>query len=146
MKISIASDHAGFEIKNVLIDYLNSEKIQFVDFGTTRKESCDYPDFAFKVAENVRNRVTDLGILICTTGIGMTIAANKVKGIRAALLLNLNAAELAKAHNNANVICFSAKSPKKQILKMFEIFLKTKFEAGRHERRIKKIMDYEKKL
>lgn len=146
MKISIGADHGGSVIKNHLIEYITSKKIQLIDFGSIGEDSSDYPDFAFKVAESVKNKITDIGILVCATGLGMFIAANKVKGIRAALLTDVASAKAAKAHTDANVICFSGSNSKNSVLKMLEAFLKAKFEGGRHEKRINKIKDYENRV
>ena len=108
MKISIGSDHAGFKLKEALVAYL-AKKHQVLDMGTYSDDSVDYPDYAFTVSKQVADREVDFGILICYTGIGMSISANKVKGIRAALVLNVESTKLTREHNNANVLCLAVK-------------------------------------
>lgn len=145
MKIAIACDHAGLEMKEHLMDYLNQKKIEFKDFGTDSAESCDYPDFAKAVAKNVAGKKADYGILICGTGIGMSMAANKVKGIRAATVHNEFTAQAAKEHNNANIICLGARVlDKHKAEKILDSFFSAKFlgntkEGKRHKRRVEKI-------
>ncbi len=141
--LSIASDHGGFELKSQLIKAL-SEKFDFIDQGPADTTSVDYPDYALKVCNDVNQKKCDIGVLICTSGIGMSIAANKVRGIRAALCLSEDAGKFSRLHNNANVICMGAKylSPD-QAAKILETFASTDFEAGRHERRVDKFMAFE---
>ncbi|HCJ12212.1 MAG: ribose 5-phosphate isomerase B [Verrucomicrobia bacterium GWF2_51_19] len=138
MKISIGSDHGAFELKQHLIEHL-SQHATVLDRGTYSKESVDYPDFAHKVAEDVVSGKADRGILICQTGIGMSIAANKVNGVRAALVTNADAAAFCRLHNDANVLCLGAKytSPT-DALAWAQTFLTTEFEGGRHIRRVQK--------
>ena len=139
-KICIASDHAGFRLKEETKDFLVSKNISIIDLGPINDNSVDYPDFAKKVSNRVRSKKSDIGILICGSGTGMAISANKSKGIRAALCYNLKSARLSRQHNNANIIALGARLTKKSLsLKLVELFLKTKFEGGRHLKRIKKI-------
>lgn len=138
MKIAIASDHGGYELKSYIIkQYANSE-YQFTDLGTHNEESCDYPLIADKMADYIVNKKADLGILVCGSGIGISIAANRHKGIRAALLYNEQVAALAKEHNNANVAVFGGRTQsKEEVMKYLDIFLNTEFSNGeRHLRRI----------
>lgn len=145
MKISIGSDHRGFQLKNSLKTWLESEGQQVFDAGTDNPESVDYTDFALKVAIMVGEGRSDLGILICGTGIGMSMAANKVKGIRAARVCTEKDAEMTKRHNNANVLCFGADTgvDKELARRMVEVWMSNEFEGGRHDRRIGKISRYE---
>ncbi len=145
MKIVIGSDHRGFKLKEYIKKILKEKGYEVNDIGGFSEESSDYPDFALKVGEEIKEGRANFGILICMTGIGMEIAANKVKGIRAALCRDEEDAYLARSHNNANVLTLGAKNIKdeKEIEKIVIKFLETPFEGGRHERRIKKIIDYE---
>lgn len=140
MKIYIASDHSGVDLKAKLIDHLKSKNIQMFDLGTNTLESVDYPDYANDVSHHVTDDVEALGILICGTGIGMSIAANKVKGIRAALIYDQETAMLAKAHNHANIICLGArKTSTLEAILCVDTFLETHVEE-RHLKRINKII------
>lgn len=140
MKISIGSDHAGLELKNTLAEYLRSRGIEVVDQGPYTKDSVDYPDFAHAVAGDVASGRSDFGVLVCWTGVGISIAANKVPGIRAANCYNAEMAALCRQHNNANIICFGQKFIAPDDAKAWlDIFLKTDFEGGRHARRVGKI-------
>ena len=137
MNIAIASDHGGFELKGQLIEYYAKKGIVLQDLGTHSTESCDYPLIARKMTNAVLNREADLGILICGTGIGISIAANRVKGIRAALLYNAEVARLAKQHNNANIVVFGGRTQKfEDVVSYLDVFLNAEFEGGRHLRRI----------
>ncbi|MFH1540343.1 MAG: ribose 5-phosphate isomerase B [Elusimicrobiota bacterium] len=138
MKIAIGSDHRGFKYKEKLIKFL-SKNYEIKDFGTFSEESCGYPDYAYKVAKAVTSKKFDKGILICGSGVGIGIAANKVKGIRAALGYSEKAAEFSVRHLNANIICFSEDFPIVTIKKAIKKFFSAKFEGGRHLRRIQKI-------
>ena len=139
-KICIASDHAGFNLKETVKDYLINKNISIIDLGPSNSSSVDYPTFAQKVSKRVKAKKSDIGILICGSGTGMSISANKIKGIRAAVCYNIKSTRLSREHNNANIICIGARFTKKiEALKLINIFLKTKFEAGRHLRRINKI-------
>ena len=140
MKIAIASDHAGFKVKEELKKLLTSMGYEIKDFGTFSEESCDYPDFAFKAATAVSKGEAENGILICGTGIGMSIVANKIKGRRAALCWSKETAELSKKHNNANILCLGARVlSMEEIKEITKVWLSTNFEGGRHERRVRKI-------
>lgn len=137
MKLSIGSDHGGFLLKQQVIDYLKKQNHEVIDYGCNSLDSCDYPIFAKEVAKDVSLEKVDFGILICTTGIGMSITANKFKGVRAALVTNLESAKLTRMHNNSNVICLGAKfTPYEDAIEFIDAFLNEKFEGGRHERRV----------
>ena len=139
-RICIASDLAGFKLKEETKDFLVSKNISIIDLGPINDNSVDYPDFAKKVSSRVRSKKSDIGILICGSGTGMAISANKSKGIRAALCYNLKSARLSRQHNNANIMCLGSRfTGKNSALRLISTFLKTKFEGGRHLRRIKKI-------
>ena len=139
-KICIASDHAGYRLKEVIKDYLIKNNISVIDLGPENKKSVDYPDFARKVSFRVKTKKSDVGILICGSGTGMAISANKIKGIRAAVCYNLKSTRLSRLHNNANIISLGSRLTKKRLaLKLVSTFLNTKFEGGRHLRRVKKI-------
>lgn len=145
MKIGIANDHRGVEIKNKIINFLEEKGYVVIDYGTNTEESVDYPEYAFKVSKAVINKEIDLGILFCGTGIGMSIAANKVKGIRCAKIDNDDDAFFAKCHNQANVIAFGMNSNSlERIKEMITIFLNAKIDSdSRHQRRIELIDTYE---
>lgn len=140
MKIAIASDHAGFELKTKIKNFLEQSGLSVDDFGTFKTESADYPDYGILAARAVANEKADRGILVCGTGIGMSIVANKTKGIRAALCHSKETAELSRRHNDANVLTLGGRILDHQLaLEMVEIWLKTPFEGDRHLRRVKKI-------
>lgn len=146
MKIAIGCDHGGIVLKDGILKYLEDKKIEYVDCGTNSEESCDYPDFAQKVGELVASGKCDKGIVLCGTGIGISIAANKVKGIRAALCHNKFTAEMCAKHNNANIIALGGRVLKPaEAVKLVDIWLNSEFEGGRHKRRVDKIMAIEKK-
>jgi RpiB/LacA/LacB family sugar-phosphate isomerase len=137
---ALGADHAGFELKEALKEHLRKHDVSVSDFGTYSKEAVDYTDYAQAVANSVARRQAEFGLLICTTGIGMSIAANKVPGIRAALVGDNDSATLARRHNDANVLCLAAKTtPLESAKAIVDAFLAAKFEGGRHERRIKKM-------
>lgn len=139
MKISIGCDHGGFNLKQQIVQYLN-KNYEVIDYGCYNLDSCDYPVYAKKVANDVSNKQCEFGILICTTGIGMSICANKFKGVRAALVTNIESAHLTRMHNNSNIICLSAKfTPYEEAIKYVDAFLNEKFEGGRHQRRVEQI-------
>ena len=139
-KICIASDHAGFNLKEYIKDYLINKNISIFDLGPYDNQSVDYPDFAKKLANRIRAEKSEVGILVCGSGTGMAISANKIKSIRAAVCYNIKSTRLSRQHNNANIIALGARLTKKSLsLKLVEIFLKTKFEGGRHLKRVKKI-------
>jgi len=145
MKIAIGSDHAGFELKETIKVFLKEKGIEVKDFGTHSEERVDYPDYAIPLAESVANGEEDFGILICGTGIGMSIAANKVKGIRASLCSDVYSAHSAREHNNANVLCLGGRVLGKELAKeIVDKWLSSSFLEGRHKRRVDKIMNYEK--
>lgn len=147
MKIVIGSDHGGYELKNRLVEYLKGEKYDVDDLGTHSKESCDYPLIGFEVAKAVGEGRADRGILICKTGVGMAIIANKVHGVRAAACYDKEMAKSAREHNGCNVIVFAASySDFKQALEMLKIWLITEPLGDRHDRRVKQIKDIESKL
>jgi len=140
MKIALGSDHAGFKLKERIKKFLEKKEIDFKDFGCFSEESCDYPDIAKPVALSVASGDFQLGILICGTGIGMSMAANKIKGIRAGLCLTSKMARLTREHNDANILCLGARLMTiKEALKILAVFLRTDFLAGRHLRRVNKI-------
>ena len=144
IKIAIGSDHAGFDAKSERIEFLQEKDYEVWDCGTFSKDSCDYPEFGKKVAVAVAKGEAEYGVLVCSTGIGISISANKVKGIRCALCVNEFTAEMCRRHNNANVIAFGANVVSVVEMKaMLEKFLTTQFEGGRHERRVNKLMAIE---
>ncbi len=139
-KIFISSDHAGFRLKEMIKSYLSKKKINFQDLGPDNDTKVDYPDYAHKVAKKVKTSKKNVGILICGSGMGMNIAANKHKNIRAAQCFNLKSTKLSRLHNDANIITLGSRLlSKKNALSCINVFLNTKFEGGRHLRRIKKI-------
>lgn len=140
MIISIASDHGGFELKEHLKAYLEKDSYTIIDEGTFSEDSVDYPDFAKKTALDILSGKAEKGIIICGTGIGVTIAANRFKGIRAALVHNEDYAKLSREHNNANIITLGGRFLKKaEAEKIVDIFLSTEFLGGRHQSRIDKL-------
>ena len=142
--IAIGCDHGGYEIKNAVIDYFNENRIEYTDYGCYSTESVDYPVFAYKVAEAVANKSASLGIICCGTGIGVSMAANKVKGIRAAVCCDEFCAEMTRRHNNANILCMGGRViDNKKAVKLADIFINTDFEGGRHEKRVNMITDIE---
>jgi ribose 5-phosphate isomerase B len=147
MKIAIASDHAGFEEKERLKPLLNELGIEFEDLGTVSTESVDYPDYARKVAEKVAQGKVDQGLLVCGSGTGMAIAANKVPGVRAAVAWSEEIARLAREHNDANVLALGARTtPIDQLPGIVRAWFGAKFDVGRHERRVEKIREIEQKV
>ena len=139
-KIFISSDHAGFELKENIKKYLKKKKIDFKDIGPMNNKSVDYPDYAHKVAQRVKMNKKNVGILVCGSGTGMNIAANKHKNIRAAQCFNLKSTKLSRLHNDANIITLGSRlTTKKNALRFVDLFLSTEFEGGRHLKRIKKI-------
>lgn len=140
MKIVIGSDHAGFEMKQILIEYLKSKNVSVNDKGTYSAERADYPDYGHAVANAIINKEADFGIVLCGSGIGISIAANRHKGIRAALCWNSEIAALARQHNDANVLALPARFiSKEEAFKCIDVFLSEKFEGGRHRERVEKI-------
>ena len=144
MKIAIAADHAGFALKEKLKQRLAAQGHVLVDSGTDSTESCDYPDFARPVAGQVAQKQVDRGILVCSTGIGMAIAANKISGVRAAPAQSEDEVRLTREHNDANVLTLGARYlDEEQAARLVEIFLDTQFQGGRHARRLSKIEQLE---
>ncbi|RAP33185.1 ribose 5-phosphate isomerase B [Candidatus Marinamargulisbacteria bacterium SCGC AG-439-L15] len=138
--ISVGSDHGGFPLKSVIVDHLESLGHRVTDEGTHDETSVDYPDFADKVTAAITSNTADLGVLICGTGIGISIKANRQKGIRAALVYNALTAKMAKAHNNANILCLGARTTDPETAKhLVETWLSTEFEGDRHQRRLDKL-------
>ena len=138
-KIFIASDHAGYSLKKSIISKF-SKLQKIIDLGTYSQESVDYPDYAKKIARRIASKKSEVGILICGSGTGMAISANKTKGIRAAVCYNIKSTRLSRQHNNANIIALGSRLiKKKEAMKLIKIFLNTKFQGGRHLRRVKKI-------
>ena len=146
MHIAIGCDHRGLDLKQSVIKLIAEAEHSYNDFGCYTGDSVDYPDIAKKVAEAVARGDFNCGILICGAGVGMSIAANKVKGIRAALCHNTFAAFRARRHNDANILCLAAEGEKESMPEIIMTFLTTDFEGGRHQRRLDKITDMEEKL
>jgi len=139
-KVCIASDHGGYKLKEAIKDLLVDKNISILDLGPYNKRTVDYPDFAKKLSNRIKAKKSDIGILVCGSGTGMAISANKIKTIRAAVCYNLRSTILSRQHNNANIIALGARLTKKSLaLKLVKVFLKTKFEGGRHLKRVKKI-------
>ena len=139
-KISISSDHAGFELKESIKKFLIKKKFLVLDLGPIDDRSVDYPDYAKKLAKNIISKKSDTGILVCGSGIGMAMSANRFKKIRAAVCYNAKSTKLSRSHNNANIIAIGSRLINKNLaFKLVMIFLKTKFDGGRHKRRINKI-------
>ena len=144
MKLALGCDHGGFPLMEAVRRYLSEKHIEVEDFGCFSTESVDYAPIAAKTARAVAEGQTDYGVLICTTGLGVSMAANKVKGIRAAVCTNELSAEMTRRHNNANVLCMGARMvDESAALRMLDIFLGTPFEGGRHQRRIDQIAQIE---
>ena len=144
MTVYIGSDHGGTELKQAIIDRLSAQGVNVVNVGTDSLLSCDYPDFGFKVAEAVANGKAEYGIVICKTGVGMSIVANKVKGVRCGLCLNTDMARLCRQHNNANCLSLGAGNTDiPTALAIVDAFLAAEFEGGRHAGRVGKITAYE---
>ena len=139
-KVSLASDHAGFNLKEKIKKFLIKKKIKVVDLGPKNNNSVDYPDYAKKVAKNVSYKKSNIGILVCGSGTGMAMSANKAKKIRAAVCYNKASTRLSRQHNNANIMALGARLTKKSdVIKLVNVFLNTKFEGGRHLRRVNKV-------
>ena len=139
-KIYISSDHAGFKLKEEIKSHLSKKNISFKDMGPFNDDRVDYPDYAHKVARKVKTNKSNVGILVCGSGMGMNIAANRHKNIRAAQCFNLKSTKLSRLHNDANIITLGSRLLNKKLaLNCVNTFLNTKFEGGRHSRRIKKI-------
>lgn len=140
MIISLSADHAGLEYKNLIKEYLTSKGIEVIDRGTYSKDSVDYPDYVRLSAVDVAEHKADLGIGVCNSGIGVSIAANKVRGVRAALVLNSEMAGLSRSHNDANFLALSQKFINKdELFSIIDSWLSSQFEGGRHQRRVDKL-------
>lgn len=140
MRIAIGNDHAGTEYKFAIVKHLESKGITIINYGTNSKDSVDYPDFVHPVADDVENNKVDYGILICGSGNGVSMTANKHQGVRAALCWNKEITALARQHNNANILSIPARyTAMQQVLEMVDTFLQTPFEGGRHQTRVDKI-------
>lgn len=147
MKVVLSSDHRGYKLKDSLKKFLEERKIEFLDVGTFSADSVDYPDFAMLAAEKVSHGDYDRGILICGSGIGMCIVANKFPGVRAAVCHDVSAAEMSRKHNDSNMLGLGADVINEELArKILHVWLETKFEGGRHLRRIQKISDIESRL
>ena len=146
MKIAIGNDHTAVDLKNTISDYLKELGYEVINLGTDSRESCDYPVYGEKVGRAVADGQADLGIAICGTGVGISLAANKVKGIRACVCSEPYTAKLSRMHNNSNVLAFGARVVGDELAKMIvKVWLDTEFEGGRHQRRVDMIMEIEKK-
>ncbi len=144
MRIVLGSDHGGYETKLAAIEYLKENNIEYVDLGCYSLDSVDYPNYGIKVGEAVRDNEDTVGIVVCTTGIGISISANKVKGIRCALCFNEKVAMMTRLHNNSNVLALpGAYLSKEETKNIVKTFLNTEFEGGRHSRRVDIISDYD---
>ncbi len=145
MKIAVGCDHGGLEHKNAIAEHLKSEGFEVEDFGIYENKSVDYPEIALKVAYSIKNGENELGILVCGTGIGMSLAANKVNGIRAAACSEHFSAKYTRLHNNSNILCLGGRVIGiGTALELCDIFVNTEFEGGRHQRRIDMITEIEK--
>ena len=144
MKIAIGNDHTAVDLKNVILDYLVSLGYEVINLGTDSRESCDYPVYGEKVGRAVVDGLADLGIAICGTGVGISLAANKVKGIRAAVCSEHYSAKYTRLHNDANILCLGGRVIGEELAKeLVDVFLNTEFEGGRHSRRVNYISDIE---
>ena len=147
MKIAIGCDHGGLEHKNAIAEFLKTKGFEVSDFGIYEQVSVDYPDIAVKVCESIKSGESELGILVCGTGIGMSMAANKVKGIRAAACSDHFSAKYTRLHNNANILCLGGRVVGVgTAIELADIFVNTEFEGGRHQTRIDKVMSIEKDI
>lgn len=146
MKIALASDHGGFEFKVRLKQWLKDKNIECQDFGTNSKKSCDYPDFGIPAAESVANKKNEYAILICNNGIGMSILANKIKYIKAAVVYNEETAKQTREHHDSNVLCLGGQEfDKDTLLRFVKIWLESDFKGERHKRRISKVENLDEK-
>ena len=137
MNIALGSDHAGYQLKNIVKEALNQNGLSFTDFGTFKLEAGDYPEFAFKVANAIIKEECDRGILICATGISMCMSANKMKGIRASMAYDEETAKLSRLHNDSNILCLGARQlTENEAIDIINIWLHTTFEGGRHQKRL----------
>lgn len=146
MKVAIGNDHSAVELKEIIADYVRELGHEVVNLGTDSTQSCDYPLYGEKVGRAVVSGEADLGIAICGTGLGISLAANKVKGVRACVCSEPYTARMSRLHNNANVLCFGARVVGSELAKMItQVWLETEFEGGRHQRRVDQIMEIEGK-
>ena len=146
MRIGIGNDHSALELKAEIIEFLKEKGHEVVDFGTDSSESCDYPKYGEAVVRAVVAKEVDCGILICGTGLGISLAANKVKGVRAVVCSEPFTAKMSRAHNNCNVLAFGARVVGAELAKMIvDVWLNTEFEGGRHQRRVDMIMEIEER-
>ncbi len=146
MKIGLAADHRGFQLKEYLKEELVKRNYEIIDFGTNSEESTDYPDYAFLLGENIKNHQVDYGVAICGSGIGISIACNKVKTVRCAKVDNVEEAKITRIDNNSNIVAFSEKIEKEEALNIVLTFISTPFsELEKHHRRVNKILEYEEK-
>lgn len=146
MRIGIGNDHSALELKAEIIEFLKEKGHEVVDFGTDSSESCDYPKYGEAVGRAVAAKEVDCGILICGTGLGISLAANKVKGVRAAVCSEPFTAKMSRAHNDCNVLAFGARVVGAELAKMIvDVWLNTEFEGGRHQKRVDMIMEIEEK-
>jgi ribose 5-phosphate isomerase B len=137
LSLAVASDHGGFAFKEKLKTWLKENGLRFTDFGTDSPDSCDYPDFGLPAAKSVSERKHDLGILVCNNGIGMSILANKITGIKAALVYSESSAQATKEHHNSNILCLGGQEfTHEKLLRFVELWLKSEFQGGRHQKRI----------
>lgn len=144
MKIGMANDHRGYELKTYLKEKLTEQGYEIVDYGTFSEESVDYPDFAFELSKNVVEKNVDYGVAICGSGIGISIACNKVNGIRCAKVSNVEEAKYTRIDNNANIVAFGEKMPKEEALKIIDTFVNTEYSnLEKHNKRLEKIRKYE---
>ncbi len=145
--IAVGSDHGGVELKRTIIEWLRSQKIEVQDFGTEGPESVDYPDFAREVALRLSRGEAERGVLVCTTGVGMSIVANKYPGVRAALVYDVDSARVSREHNDANILVLSgAKTDPRLAKAILNVWFSTRFAGGRHQRRVDKISAIEREL
>lgn len=144
MKIGLASDHGGYELKEHIREHLEKKGIEYIDYGTNSEESVDYPDYGRKAGEAIMSGEVDRAIVVCGTGIGISLAANKVKGVRCALCGDSYSARMSREHNNANALALGGRVVGKDLaLEIVDIWLRTEFAGGRHERRVNKISEIE---
>ena len=144
MKIAVGGDHRGYEAKELIKSILHRAGHEVIDFGTNESKSCDYPDFGIPVALHVARKKVDMGILVCGSGVGMSMTANKIRGIRAALCHDELTAKMSRTHNDANVLCLPAMLVNDPLItRIVETWLNTEFQGGRHTRRVQKIMEAE---
>jgi ribose 5-phosphate isomerase B len=140
MRIAVGSDHAGFHLKEALAEFLRSQGHQVVDVGCFTPERCDYPDFGAAIGRTIASEECEVGVGVCGSGVGIAMAANKIRGIRAATVHDVTSARMARAHNNANVVCFGERFIGPQVaVESLEAYLQTKFEGGRHAARVEKL-------